>query len=301
MLNDNNGTNIDISHLNDAKKYKNILDVSVSCFAYKGTKQPPKEVNLLVWLKSQKYRQQIELLRTQPKHIQKALKSTLPAITVAGIFAAQHTDAMRTYTALMSIDIDNVDTEAIRQKLCGLPYIAYCGLSCSGNGLWAIVPVTSDKENYKPHFEALKQELQGYGIKIDALPDLMRFRFYSFDDNAYFNPGAEIYTSMFLPAAIENHYIPNDKFTQVHLQLSKIEKLQVDICENYTGWITLGAALYSEFGENGLGFFQRLSALRPADAQAANPENVKRKYALCAKMKRVSIATFFFHTKKYLL
>lgn len=301
MTNDNNGTNISISYLNDAKKHKNILDVSVSCFAYRGTKQPPKEVNLLVWLRSQKYRQQVEWLRTQPKHIQKTLKSTLPAITVAGTFTAQDTNTMRTYTGLMSIDIDNVDTETTRQKLCSLPYVAYCGLSCSGNGLWAIVPVSSEKENYKPHFEALKQELKGYGINIDALLDLLRFRFYSFDDNAYFNPGAETYTSMVLPIAIESHYIPNDKFSQVHLQLSKIEKLQVDICENYTGWITLGAALYSEFGENGLGFFQRLSALRPADAQAASPENVKNKYADCAKMKRVSIATFFFHTKKYLL
>lgn len=279
----------------------NHLNKNVSCFQCAYTKEPPKDVNLITWLTSQKYRYQVIHLRTHQKDVQKVLKLQLPAITVSGTFASQDTNSLINYTGLMALDIDDCDIETAKKKLIKLPCIAYCGLSCSGRGLWCIVPVTPDVNNYKPHFEAIRKEMEGYNIKLDNLSDILRFRYYSIDDNAYFNPYAEIYTDMVIRETPISQSGVGDMYTIVHNQITILEQKNADICENYNGWIRMGAALNKEFGENGLSFFERLSKLRPGDSTAAKHNEVLKAYRRCANMNSITIKTFFHHAKQYIL
>lgn len=63
------------------------------------------------------------------------------------------------------IDIDGKDNpsisniEDLKIKLGELPYIMYCGLSASGNGLFCIIPY-ADPTNHKNVFEAIKTILK---------------------------------------------------------------------------------------------------------------------------------------------
>ncbi|MBK8194570.1 MAG: hypothetical protein IPK76_15650 [Lewinellaceae bacterium] len=65
---------------------ESVLDVEVSCFgSYLG--RQPKSVNLLAWLRSDKYADKIRALRAlQDKVARDRIKAALPAITVSGVF-----------------------------------------------------------------------------------------------------------------------------------------------------------------------------------------------------------------------
>jgi len=114
----------------------------------------------------------------------------VPGITVSGLFTGKTGDTLTQYSGLIAVDIDKIgeNMEKIKRKLMALPYVAYVGLSISGKGLFCIIPLTENVDNFLYHFLAIKEEFQGYGIEIDeSCKDITRFRFYSIDDNAYFN------------------------------------------------------------------------------------------------------------------
>lgn len=99
------------------------------------------------------------------------------------------------------IDIDGKDNpsisniEDLKIKLGELPYIMYCGLSASGNGLFCIIPY-ADPTNHKNVFEAIKNDFEEMGIIIDkSCGDICRLRFLSHDTQPYVNKHAEVYTS----------------------------------------------------------------------------------------------------------
>lgn len=281
----------------------NHLNKTVSCYECANTHYLPKNVNLLIWLNSPKHKAKVDFIRNiKDEKYKKLVKRSLPCITVAGIFSGKEESTMIHYNGLISLDFDNVaDISGLKTKLSKLPCIAYCGVSVSGNGLWAIVPVSDKVENYKAHYEALKEELKGYGIEnLDALPDLIRFRFYSYDDNAYFNHNAEIYTRTKHREKINSAttYCGSDaKYNQVLAQIEILASRGVDITETYSNWIKIGAAFNNQFGENGRHLFHKISAINGG----YNYEKCDKQYDKLAKMRRVSIATFFHLTKDYVL
>lgn len=56
---------------------------------------------------------------------------------------------------------------------------------------------------------------------------------------------------------------PISKRRQVEIVIDKIVERQVDITEPFDDWITIGAALSKEFGENGRDYFHALSQFHP--------------------------------------
>lgn len=184
------------------KPENSILDVEVSCFKnYNSTK--PKPVNMIAWLTSDKYRREVEAIRSLPTKAERdAIKSKLPAITPSGLFSYRSKGNLVQHSGLICVDIDLKGNEAVgnyeqlRELLSKVPFIAYAGLSVSGTGFFALVPVPVPESiaEHEAHFQALKNDFASAGLIIDGTPDVTRLRGYSFDQDGYFNHYAEPYT-----------------------------------------------------------------------------------------------------------
>lgn len=156
---------------------------------------------LIQWLKGEgRYREIVDKIRlsTNKEEIS-ALKSTLPAVTISGIFKERNLNGLIKHTGLMAVDIDGKDNpditniESLKERISIKAYILYCGLSVSGRGLFCVIKI-SDPTKHLEHFFALEKEFADMGITIDsACKDITRLRFFSYDDNAYYNLTASVF------------------------------------------------------------------------------------------------------------
>ena len=167
------------------------------------------------------------------------------------------------YNPLIVLDFDNLpDIEAAKQTLARLPYIYYAGLSVSGRGLFAIIPIAAaDHTQHKTYFHALEKEMQTLGLTIDkACKDITRLRVISYDENPYINPDCTTYT-LYETATPEQD--PEETTTEdlealkleEHISLWEEQQIPLD---DYDQWITVGMAL-SRLGEPGRQAFHRVS------------------------------------------
>ena len=167
------------------------------------------------------------------------------------------------YNPLIVLDFDNLpDIEAAKQTLASLPYIYYAGLSVSGRGLFAIIPIAAaDHTQHKTYFHALEKEMQTLGLTIDkACKDITRLRVISYDENPYINPDCTTYT-LYETATPEQE--PEETTTEdlealkleEHISLWEEQQIPLD---DYDQWITVGMAL-SRLGEPGRQAFHRVS------------------------------------------
>ena len=139
------------------------------------------------------WKNQLIAITNMPYHSeqQKSAKLCLPRVYVGGTFADWHTrdDNVLVPSNLMTIDIDFVDNPTIdmkqlQQKIFDLPFVAVCLKSCSGAGIFAIVPI----EDYKKttlYYQYLKKLLfQKYGVVIDSkASNIARARFLSYNED----------------------------------------------------------------------------------------------------------------------
>ena len=183
---------------------RSILDIDVSCFKNYNTANNPQNVNLLVWLQSNKYeslQQKIRILETKKERDKE--KSKIPAITPSGTFTYRAGKNLIKHSGLIQIDIDlsgdNLkisNYKDLKQHICNIPNIAYFGLSVSGTGYWGLIPI-SNPEKHKEHFNALFVVFKKFGIELDDKPkNIASLRGYSFDSDAYFNHNAKVFTGL---------------------------------------------------------------------------------------------------------
>ena len=167
------------------------------------------------------------------------------------------------YNPLIVLDFDNLpNIEAAKQTLASLPYIYYAGLSVSGRGLFAIIPIAAaDHTQHKTYFHALEKEMQTLGLTIDkACKDVTRLRVISYDENPYINPDCTTYT-LYEIATLEQD--PEETTTEdlealkleEHISLWEEQQIPLD---DYDQWITVGMAL-SRLREPGRQAFHRVS------------------------------------------
>lgn len=181
-----------------------ILNIKISCFANYDTPSNPKPVNLLDWLKSGKYKNEVELIRSiEDKTERSRLKAQLPAITPSGLFTYRAGKCLVKHSGFIQFDIDEKGNEGLtnykelKSHICNIPNVAYCGLSVSGKGFWGLIPIAYP-DKHKQHFKALEEVFKKYNIIIDpTCKDVSRLRGYSFDPNGYFNHNAIPYTRLY--------------------------------------------------------------------------------------------------------
>lgn len=278
-------------------------------FRNAGNRNTCGTVNLWDWLLERgSYASLIEELRNENNTIRrKRIKELLPAITVSCVCSERLVNCIEQYTNLLCIDIDGKDNpsisdmEALKRRLSKLSYIMYCGLSASGTGVFCIIPY-SDFDKHKLHFNSLEQEFKDMGIVVDSsCSDICRLRFYSYDENPYINPDAEVYTNtlekifqmkprqkkgvehnsnqrvqkvdentmsleefLLLPSNLDYaSATPLSKTQRVERLLNKVIDKQIDITLIYNDWIAICYIIKNLFDEDGRILFHQVSSFYP--------------------------------------
>lgn len=287
---------------------ESILNVEVSCFkSYAG--KEPKSVNLLTWLTSDKYADQIRELRTiTDKSKRDEIKAKLPAITVSGIFDPVRREAnLVKHSGMICIDIDLKGNEGItnflelKEELFKIRNVAYAGLSASGKGFFLIIPIQYPKR-HKQQFKAVQKDLYQYGITIDMAPqNVASLRGYSYDSEALFRHDAIPYQKQFcrrLPNQPKTHRRnfartrnTTDTKAKVEALIQQIVDRKIDITGAESDWFRLACAFANEFREIGRGYFHTVSQFY----MRYNREEANRKFdhALKGKFEQIGIGTFF--------
>ncbi len=144
-------------------------------------------------------------------------------------------------------------------------------------------------------FNALEADFRTWGFVVDkACSDICRLRGISSDGAAYFNPNAEPYRRLFVPAPKRTGKVSHDAPHSFNL-IQKIISSGVDITGDYKNWYEVGASLASEHGEAGRSHFHQLSRLHSEYDQL----RCERQYDNCLKNHGAyTIATLFYYAKQ---
>jgi len=276
----------------------------------------PKQTTLGQWIDAtmksdNKFAAQVKKYReTGADHLKKGLPlATVGALCEGGRKMLNVIER----TGWIALDIDakdnphQEDAAEVRDAISNIVYVAFAGLSVSGNGVWALIKV-DDPQKQDKHFEQLQRDFKSRGIVLDSTKgkNPNDARFYSFDPNAYIADDYSVYDR--LPQnkpkrtskptrRINRSYSLNDTQNKVERLISKIQDQRIDITEGYENWRDLGFALEDEFGENGRRYFHAISEMYPGyDAKECD-----RQFTKCVQHRGsgISIGTFFHRCREY--
>lgn len=214
-------------------------------------------------------------------------------------------DKLKNYNALIVLDFDGIDDlQGLRATLESLPWVYYAGLSVSGNGMFAVIPL--DNDDYKKHplfFDALNAEMHELGYDVDKnCRDITRLRYYSYDPNPYWNKNCELYR---LPEGwdeqvdddfefeeLEPKEISNDERLEQYVREWERKKVPLD---DYGDWMTIGMALSGQ-GENGRNAFHRVSRF----SGKYNPKETDKSFdGFVRDTRSIGIGSFYYKCNQY--
>lgn len=271
----------------------------------------PKDVILIDFLTSDKYKKEVDKIRTAPaKQERDKLKSQLPAITPSGLFHTRRAvDNLVSHTGLIQIDIDakdnpDIDISVLKYELSLIDNICFAAYSVSGKGLFALIPI-SNPTKHKEHFLALEQDFkEDFNIVIDrSCKDVSRLRGYSYDSDYYINEDAIIYSKVIevkpyvKPSVRRLHTAPITDGDTFFKALKLIEHNHIDITGDNEQWFTILCAIANEYGEAGRGFAHIISQY----SILYDGNKCDKDYNRALKSNySYSIGTFYYYLKPYL-
>jgi hypothetical protein len=150
-----------------------------------------------------------QIRSTSDKEARNELKKQLGVVLWSGKFSERKTSALLEYSHLICLDFDNVNVSATKESLKSLPFIYSCFTSPSGDGVKAIVKVSS--KNHLAHFKALSKEFDNLD---QSGKDQSRACYMSYDSDIYVNPHPEIYTKV-----VEQAYSDEQRYSKLKLWL----------------------------------------------------------------------------------
>lgn len=229
----------------------------------------------------------------------KEIKSRLPAVTISGTFSKRERGALLKHSGFICLDFDSklnpgvTYWPAFREDLKEINNIAFCALSASGKGCFAIIPLEHPDRHFD-QFKALQLDFKYMSNVPDpACSDVTRLRGISYDPEAWINENAIPYRKIYTPAPPpQYHYDKNDDDLEKLIEM--IVNLRVDLTNSYQAWFEIGSALANEYGEAGRGYFHQLSQFHPK----YKPAETDKQYDNCLRYKcRITKATIFYYAK----
>lgn len=178
-----------------------------------------------------RYAQQITAIRSlchtleekkRNEQLVKSLKVSLPAGIVSAVVEnGIGADNVKEKNGVVCIDIDAQDNPAItdwqafKYEVAKSRFVAYVGLSISGLGVFAMIPI-ADPERHEQHYDAIVQDFKSatftflqagdaepttlIGVNLDPKPrNIASKRFVSYDPQPYINPAAQVYCKTYEP------------------------------------------------------------------------------------------------------
>lgn len=289
----------------------NILETPITVFD-SVTSTNGRAVSLAEFLNDASSHHLIRQIRmAEDKAERTLLKSSLPCATISAICPdGRKADDAFEHTGLICIDIDGQDNPGfgsgaeLKAEVCKVAEVAYCSLSASGNGCFAIFQL-SHPENHLGHFLALQRLFRSrLSIVIDGqCKDVKRLRFASYDSEPYINESAEPFR--IIDAATKPKHNPT-KATVAMVQrtwnenpettLDKVARLTkevvrrgIDLTDGYSNWVEIGMA-FANLGEAGREFFHAVSSVYTGYDRAKADTKFTN---LLRTTRKVTIATFF--------
>lgn len=276
----------------------------VSVSAYRNVSDTTSTVTIPIesWLKGYpRFNSTVDLIRQEPdKHKRDEMKKALPAITASGIFAPGRCDnTLIKHSGFIALDFDELaDPTEAKKLLASIEYVLYAGLSASGRGLWALIPLAYPYL-HRQHYASLEADFAPLGLFTDPkCINESRLRIYSYDSQPVWNMNAVKYSKWH---QAEAKTLPQPGYhganvCALEMLTRRIEETQTDITTDYYDWIKLAGALASTLGENGRDYFHRISRYYPNyDIREAN-----RQYSACLRNRSGYSENMIFHiAKKY--
>jgi len=290
----------------------------VSCFEniYSTT---PQLITLKKWFKaciapmgenSLYHRQQVEEYRRCGSMV---LKKSLPAICPGAVLKtraknAPENEKILRLTGWMQFDIDLKENNHIsdagnlRDEVKKIVYVAFCGLSVSGKGVWGIIKV-KNPEKYRQHFEQLKIDFASRGITLDPTKggNPTDLRIYSYDPDAYVAEQFQLYDRIVSPICKQIYPLKKGTYSgslweQASQLANMICEKGIDLAPDYQKYRDIGFALADEFGEKGRSLFHLICSTSPKYQE----KDTDRQYSACINSKGtgISIGTFFHYCKE---
>jgi hypothetical protein len=187
------------------------MNINAKISLFKGAKDPyPERHNSLMWffqcVKQGFFGAEIAAIRaaTDPL-IKDKLKKQLLAVTISGTFSHRSAANLIKHSGFICIDFDGKDNPQVtdwrtaRNYIGSLKEVAFCALSASGNGCFAVIPLAYP-DQHKSQFEALRRDFATLGYVIDKQgADVCRLRFFSSDPGAIINQGMNEYPRIYTP------------------------------------------------------------------------------------------------------
>lgn len=254
----------------------------------------------------------------------KQQKRYMPLATMGGVFKdGGRIEDMQSASKVLCLDIDNTkptdfykyegkeipnhhikDWNQLKWQLSRLPFVAYAGLSIGGYGLFLLIPIENESL-YSEYWRCLQHLFSKHlNITIDAqTKDITRPRFISYDAQPYINENAEIFRIKLreqgTATQVRIFTLPrmarSSTEEAVRKCVDEIERRSLDITSNYGDWIDIASALFNEFGEAGMQYFERISRFYPN----ANEREINSKWKQNKNRSKVGIGTFFEICSRY--
>lgn len=253
--------------------------------------------NLFSFLTTDKWKPLSDKVRNAPnKEIRNALKKNLPCCTPSGLFNERSKDGLIKHSGFICVDIDGQDNPTITDwqgfvaELGYLKEVYFAGLSVSGTGAYCLIQISVPKQ-HEEHFRAIEEDFIRYGIIIDhACKDVSRLRIYSYNDTPYINERAKVYTRIFKPKPIQNHFYSNGN--DVNELVQKIVETQTNIVPDYQSWFEVAGALTNV--PNGRELFHAVSRI---DSAKYDPKDCDKQFDRVKAGEGININTLFYYAK----
>lgn len=294
----------------------------VSLFEGYRSKLPIGMVTLYDWVTNLEYKDAVQQIRyISDKKKQKELKALLPCITPSGIFSYCNDECLDQHSGFICVDIDGGDInpklsdwESIKLTLGSLPFIAYCGLSVSGEGVFCFIPIKYPHK-HKEHYFALEEFFQKLKITIDSsCKNVSRLRGVSYDPSPIINLDAKAFCKTIEKSVRPQQFFYNEKRSQTYgdhefqlvpyhmeILIKFVDDNKIDITGDRKQWFSIGCALASEYGEDGRAIFHEFSRHYRNARYHYTREETDMMYDNCIKAYssyNFSIATFYYYCKE---
>lgn len=235
-------------------------EVKISKFKHFGAKLKP--ASLLDCITSTECKDEVLTLRkVEDKTLRDKLKSRIWLFTPSALLNKFSDDGLIKHSGFICTDFDGKDNPHINDwqdfiRLLGtISFIAFAGLSVSGKGAFALVPIKYP-DKHKEHYQALEKEFENIATIDKQCSNVSRARYYSYNEKPYLNFYADVFDRY-----IENQVSLNSGYNvsrNIEMLLNKIIEGNINITSKREDWIALSYAFRRIDG--GREIFHKLSS-----------------------------------------
>ncbi len=193
-------------------------------------------------------------------------------------------------TGIMQLDFDDndinqYDVEDLKQAIFELPFVCFCGLSCSGKGFYALVLI-AEPERLSEYAQHCFGALLEYGIKADTSKGakVENLRYLSYDANMLIRENPEPLKIKKIKEKPDKQVVKTtqaDTSSKSNTSLIKSELNKILTAQEGNRWATIQKVSYTLGGKCDAGILNDIEAAINCTPAFAG---VEAKYLECAKV-----------------